>query len=171
MTQADISRATCVGFAIQQVLPCAVVWRAVADQRVLVDATEQRVSRQQASNEAHQRYYSGKKKQFTLKTQLVTDGEYSIQAIGESVPEAAYDKTLSDEVGTLERVPDGCEVDADKGYQGFDKQVKMITVMDTTSGTHRTIPRLLVQTPYQKPKGRELTKPKKPSCRLERHSG
>lgn len=86
----------------------------LADGRALVDATEQPVYRSQ-DNEARKAYYSGKKKAFTLKTQLVPDGEHHIVAISEAVPGAKHDKKLSDEVKTVERLPDGCEADADKG--------------------------------------------------------
>ena len=45
--------------------------------RVLIDATEQRVSRP-GDDATQRRYYSGKKKQHTLKTQLVTDDDHHI---------------------------------------------------------------------------------------------
>jgi DDE superfamily endonuclease len=49
-------------------------------------------------------YYFGKKKAFTLKTQMVTDGAHHIVLISTSVPGAMHDKKLSDEVQTLERL-------------------------------------------------------------------
>lgn len=45
----------------------------LADRRALEDATEQQVYRSQ-DNEKRKKYYSGKKKQFILKTQFVSDG-------------------------------------------------------------------------------------------------
>ena len=45
-----------------------------------------------------------------------------------------HDKKLSDEVKTLERLPDGCEVDADKGYQGMASQVSLVTVCNPETG-------------------------------------
>lgn len=174
LTQPDISRdLRRVLPAIQSVLPCPQVWKIPEDGsasanletvdmeqlvngRVLVDATEQRVSRS-GKNEVRKQFYSGKKKQFTLKTQFLTDDEHHIQAISESVPGAEHDKTLSDELQTVERLPDGCELELDKGYQGIDKLVKWLEVVDIHSGEKRSVARLTVRIPYKKPKGGELT--------------
>jgi len=178
MTQPDVSRdLRRLLPAIQKALPCPQVWQVLesgqdlneqmclrlqelADVRVLVDATEQRVSRP-TDNEQRKQYYSGKKKQFTLKTEIVTDGEHHIKAISESVPGAKHDKTLSDEVRTLDHLPDGCEAEADKGYQGLEKQVSRVTVVDAETGEQQEVPRLMVLTPHKKPKGGELTEAQK----------
>jgi len=178
MTQPDISRdLRRLLPAIQSALPCPEVWKLLesgqaidaaakltleelADGRVLADATEQRVSRSKNS-ETRKEYYSGKKKQFTIKTQFVTDGEHHIKAISASVPGAEHDKTLSDKVRTVEHLPDGCELDADKGYQGLDKQVSQVTVINPETGEQQSVSRLTVQTPYKKPKGSELTEEQK----------
>lgn len=174
LTQPDISRdLRRVLPAIQSVLPCPQVWKILEDEpetanletvsmeqlmngRALVDATEQRVSRP-GKNDVRKQFYSGKKKQFTLKTQFLTDDEHHIQAISESVPGAEHDKTLSDELHTVGRLPDGCELEVDKGYQGIDKLVDWIEVLDTQSGEKLTVARLTVRIPYKKPKGGELT--------------
>lgn len=174
LTQPDISRdLRRVLPAIQSVLPCPQVWKILEDGseianletvameqlvngRALVDATEQRVSRP-GKNEVRKQFYSGKKKQFTLKTQFLTDDEHHIQAISESVPGAEHDKTLSDELQTVERLPDGCELEVDKGYQGIDKLVKWVDILDMHSGEKFTVARLTVRIPYKKPKGGELT--------------
>jgi len=178
MTQTDLSRdLRRVLPVIQVALPCPQVWSLLegsqeisasekltledsANGRVLADATEQRVSRPK-DNETRKVYYSGKKKQFTIKTQLVVDGEHHIKAISESVPGAEHDKTLSDEVRTIAHLPDGCELDADKGYQGLDKQVDQVTVINPETGEQQSVARLIVQTPYKKPKGAELTEEQK----------
>lgn len=128
----------------------------LADGRALVDATEQPVYRSQ-DNAVRKVYYSGKKKAFTLKTQVVTDGEHHIVAISEAVPGAQHDKKLSDEVKTVERLPEGCEADADKGYQGLAQQVPLVTVRNAQTGEEQPVPRLTVQTPIKKPKGHEVT--------------
>lgn len=173
-TQPDVSRdLRRVLPLIAQTIPAPEVWEIVdeedrlteeeilklaqlADGRALVDATEQPVYRSK-DNEKRKKYYSGKKKAFTLKTEFVTDGEHHILAISEAVPGAKNDKKLSDEVRTLEHLPDGCEVDADKGYQGLDKQVALVTVCNPETGEIHQVPRLQVQTPFKKPKGRELS--------------
>lgn len=173
-TQPDVSRDLRRLLPLmQEVLPCPEVWQVVeegetlteaevlklaqlADGRALIDATEQQIYRSQ-ENETRKEYYSGKKKQFTLKTQMVTDGEHHIKAISTAVPGAQNDKKLSDEVKTIERLPDGCEADADKGYQGMAKLVTLITVRNAETGEEQQIPRLTVFTPFKKPKGGELT--------------
>jgi hypothetical protein len=158
---------------IAQMVPAPEVWEVIdeedilseeevlelaqlADRRALVDATEQPVYRSQ-DNEKRKKYYSGKKKAFTLKTEFVTDGEHHIRAISEAVPGAMHDKKLSDGVKTVERLPDGCEVDADKGYQGLDKQVTRVTVRNAETGEEQRVARLQVKTPFKKPKGEDLT--------------
>ena len=67
----------------------------LTDGRALVDATEQRVSRP-SDNETRKQYSSGKNKTFTLKTQLVTDGDHHIVAISTAVPGVMHDKKLGD---------------------------------------------------------------------------
>ncbi|MDP9370906.1 MAG: transposase [Chloroflexota bacterium] len=130
-------------------LPCPVVWEPVpkdqdipaatlltvaqaTDGRVLIDATEQRVARP-GDDATQRRYYSGKKKPHTLKTQLVTDGDHHIRAISTAVPGATHDKPLCDAVRTLDRLPDGVEADADKGYQGLTGQVEVVAGCDVAT--------------------------------------
>ena len=85
MSQTDISRdLRRVMPAIQTVLPCPQVWKFLeseqevaeteklalenlANGRVLADATEQRVYRS-SDSETRKEFFSGKKKQFTIKT-------------------------------------------------------------------------------------------------------
>ena len=73
------------------------------------------------------------------------------------MPGATNDKKLCDEVKTIERLPDGCEADADKGYQGLAKEVMLITMRNAETGEEQQVPRLTVNTPFKKPKGGELT--------------
>ena len=178
-TQTDVSRELRRLLPlIAQIIPVPEVWEIVdeeewlteeevlelaqlADERALVDATEQQVYRPGKSNEERKKYYSGKKKQFTLKTQFVTDGEHHILVVSVSVPGATNDKKLSDRVKTVDRLPDGCEASADKGYQGLDKQVSLVTVRNVETGKEEQVPRLTVKTPFKKPKGGELTEEQK----------
>lgn len=182
-TQSDLSRdLRRLLPLIQRCLPCPVVWEVVAEQqdvptdsclsldqiadgRVLIDATEQRVSRPHDRTQ-QKAYYSGKKRAFTLKTQIVSDGEHYIDAISIAVPGAEHDKSLSDRLQTLSRLPDGCEADADKGYQGLAAQVELVSMSDGATGKTEFVPRLKVQTPFKKPKGQELTDQQKAFNRL-----
>jgi len=155
---------------LQPCLPCPVVWSVAPDpaevptpldpalfpqQRALVDATEQPVARPQ---DALQRpaYYSGKKKAFTLKTQLVSDDDHHIRAISTAVPGALHDKALADQVQTVAQLPDECELLADKGYQGLANQVPLLTIRDAVNGATAAVPRVRVLTPVKQRKGQEL---------------
>ena len=178
-TQSDVSRELRRLLPLmKQVLPCPEVWELVeegaelsqtellaleqlADGRVLIDATEQQVYRPGKDNEERKQYYSGKKKQFTRKSQFATDGQWDIKAISVSVPGAKSDKKLSDGLKTVERVPDGSELDADKGYQGLAKQVERVTVRNVETGQEEQVPRLTVKTPFKKPKGGKLNEEQK----------
>jgi hypothetical protein len=86
----------------------------------------------------------------------VTDGEHHILAISEAVPGKMHDKKLSDHLQTIERLPDGCEAEADKGYQGLAEQVSQMTATDPQTGAEHHVPRLEVKTPFKKPRGKEL---------------
>ena len=174
MTQSDISRdLRRLLPLLKRVPPVPDVWEVIetrqelaeedrlalsdlADGQALVDATEQQVYRSQDSLE-RRAHYSGKKKMFTLKTQFVTDGDHHIEAISESAPGAKNDKKLCDGTRTIDRLPDGCCAKADKGYQGIDKQVSLVTVVNVETGEMKQVPRLTVETPFKKPKGGGLT--------------
>jgi len=132
---------------VVDVLPLEVL----SDGRVLVDATEQRISRASdpARRDAH---YSGKRKACTLKTQLVTDGQHHICAISVAVPGRVHDKTLADDVDTVQRLPDDCEAFLDKGYQGLAEQVD-----DVIDGEGTVVPRFTLKIPFKKPRGLDLS--------------
>jgi hypothetical protein len=177
-TQSDVSRdLRRILPLLKRLLPCPDIWHVteetrdltaeeqlalieLADRQALGDATEQQVYRSQ-DNTTRKAYYSGKKKMFTLKAELVTDGEHHIKAISDAVPGAKNDKKLSDETQTVDRLPDGCHAKADKSYQGVDKQVTLVTVLDTETGESQQVPRLIMETPFKKPKGGELTEEQK----------
>lgn len=173
-SQAEVSRELReVLPALRPCLPCPAVWEPTADApavpgetvltlaqladgRVLLDATEQRVSRP-GDDATQRRHYSGKKKQHTLKTQIVTDGAHHILAISAAVPGATHDKPLCDGLRTLDRLPDGAAVLADKGYQGLAAQVEAVALCDVATREERAQPRLTARTPHKKPRGGELT--------------
>jgi DDE superfamily endonuclease/Helix-turn-helix of DDE superfamily endonuclease len=173
-SQAAVSRALHeVLPVLRACLPCPAIWEPVAAAealpaeavltveqvaggRALIDATEQRVARP-GEDAVQKRYYSGKKQQHTLKTQLVADGEHQIRAISRAVPGATHDKTLCDAVRTVDRLPDGVEGDADKGYQGLAAQVETVAVCDVATRQEQCRPRVTIQTPHKKPRGGELT--------------
>lgn len=88
---------------------------------VLIDSFEQRVQRPQERQEADE-YYSGKKKQHTLKSQVAVD-EYSgeIVDVAESVRGPTHDMTLLRQSALLNRLPAGVGAMGDLAYTGIDK--------------------------------------------------
>ena len=100
--------------------------REVPDLVVIIDTFEQRVQRPQGNDAAGKRsadaFYSGKKKQHTLKSQITLSrptGE--ILDVPESVPGPTSDIKLLEQSGTLQQVPEGVGVTGDLGYVGMDK--------------------------------------------------
>jgi hypothetical protein len=88
---------------------------------VVIDSFEQRVQRPRTRSEADP-YYSGKKKQHTLKSQIAVDeltGE--IVDVADSVPGPTADITLLAQSDLLERLPDGVGALGDLAYVGIAK--------------------------------------------------
>ena len=106
--------------------------------------------------------FSGKQHEFTLKTQLASDGNWHIAAVSVPVPGSIHDKKLCDQLQTLERLPTGCEAAADKGYQGLATDtVSTLSTLDVETGVEKQVPRVKAYTPFKKPKGQELTEEQK----------
>lgn len=88
-----------------------------ADWLAIIDATEQRVER--AKGYATQkRFYSGKKKAHTIKTQIVVNERGRIRDVRDSVPGSTHDLTLLRESGLPAELPEGLTVMGDTGYRG-----------------------------------------------------
>ncbi len=88
---------------------------------VVIDSFEQRVQRPRTRSEADP-YYSGKKKQHTLKSQIAVDeltGE--IVDVAESVPGPTADIVLLEQSGLLTRLPAGVGALGDLAYMGIAK--------------------------------------------------
>jgi hypothetical protein len=108
------------------------------DLAVVIDTFEQPVQRHHDPTEAD-RYYSGKKKRHTLKSQVAVDEETGqIVDVAESVPGPTADITLLKQSKLLERLPAGVGGIGDLAYVGIDK-------------LH---PRGLGATPRRKPRGK-----------------
>lgn len=88
---------------------------------VLVDTFEQRVQRPRDRPTADG-YYSGKKKQHTLKSQIVVDETTgTICHVSESVRGPTADITLLRQSGVLAQLPDGVGIVGDLAYVGVDQ--------------------------------------------------
>lgn len=91
----------------------------VPDLDVVIDSFEQRVQRHRDRTEAD-RYYSGKKKQNTLKSQLTVDA-YSgmIVHVSESVVGPTSDLKLLEDSGLVQALPEGLNGGGDLAYVGI----------------------------------------------------
>lgn len=106
---------------------------------VIIDTFEQRVQRCKDRTQADQ-YYSGKKKQHTLKPQVAVDEhDGTVCDVAESVVGPTADITVLKQSGLLERLPEGVGAIGDLAYIGI-------------AEAH---PRGLGATPRRKPRGNE----------------
>ena len=118
------------------------VLRDVPALAVVIDTFEQRVQRPQGSTTEGTRvadaFYSGKKKQHTLKTQVAVDEETGrFVDVSDSVPGPTADLTVLKDSGLLGRLPPDVGGLGDKAYIGGDNLV----------------PGVAVATPRHKPRG------------------
>jgi hypothetical protein len=88
-------------------------------QRVITDATETPIPRPGASNELRRLYYSGKTKQFTLKTQVSVTADKKFLDISATYPGSFHDKTIMDIEKTIAQFPKQTHQLLDLGYQGI----------------------------------------------------
>jgi transposase len=107
------------------------------DVTVIVDATEQPTYRP-TDRDTQKRYYSGKKKRHTLKTQVVVLPDGTVAGFSDTVPGSQYDKSLFDASGVTDQLDQDEAIMGDSGYQGIQHD-------------HRAV------LPDKKPKGGELT--------------
>jgi transposase len=118
------------------------------DYLAIVDATEQRTER--SSDYATQRkYYSGKRKCHTIKTQVIVNEHGRIRHLSDSVPGSTHDLTLLRQSGMTDELPEGLTVMGDCGYRGMQK----------------AFPRHSVALPYRPKAHQELT----PEEKLHNH--
>jgi hypothetical protein len=93
--------------------------RDIPDLAVVIDTFEQRVQRPR-ERQAADRFYSGKKKQHTLKSQVAVDMQRGlIVDVSASVPGPTADLTLLKQSGLLARLPAGMGAIGDLAYVGI----------------------------------------------------
>jgi hypothetical protein len=123
----------------------------VPELTALVDSFEQRVQRPTDPQE-QRKYYSGKKKAHTLKTQVVVQPDTGLfMDVAESVREPTNDRTLMGESGIGERLPPQTVMGGDLGYLGKAKEAKEEGDMQELG----VMQELEVATPRRKPRGKE----------------
>ena len=100
------------------------------------DGTERPIRRLK-DPQVQKAYYSGKKKQHTIKNNLVINAACKVVLLTPSFEGRIHDKQIADAVGYT--VPSGSDLYQDSGFQGF------------------TRPGINIIQPKKKPKGGELT--------------
>jgi hypothetical protein len=89
-------------------------------EKLIIDATEQRIQR---PKKKQKKYYSGKKKQHTIKTEIQINGVGRIVNISKPYPGKNHDIAIRK---LHDRLPRGSLVLADSGYQGLQETYKNI---------------------------------------------
>jgi transposase len=90
----------------------------LADWLAIIDATEQR-TRRSKDYATQKRYYSGKRKAHTIKTQITVNERGRIRDVRDPIPGSTHDLTLFRESGMRAELPEGLTVMADTGYRGL----------------------------------------------------
>jgi len=87
---------------------------------ILADCTEQRIPRPEKKAKRN-KHHSGKKKAFTIKTQLATTKQGLIVNIGKSIPGRQHDYKLFKTSILPKIIPKNVKLYLDSGYQGVQK--------------------------------------------------
>lgn len=90
--------------------------------KIISDATETRCQRPKKSNDERKMYFSGKKKAFTIKTQITTSKIGRILDVSKSYPGSIHDKSVMERENTIAKIPEEIAHFLDRGYQGIAKQ-------------------------------------------------
>ncbi len=87
---------------------------------ILIDATEQPIQRPSKKSK-RKKYHSGKKKRFTIKTQLAINKQGLIVHLNNSVPGRKHDYKVFQESDLPDIIPKQSKCYLDSGYQGIQK--------------------------------------------------
>jgi len=108
----------------------------------IVDGTERPIQRPKNPQD-QQKYYSGKRKQHTVKNQVVINPKSKrILAVSKTVEGRMHDKTLLEETGLLLKAPPGSKGLGDSAYEGVRKThrwLSLVTPLKKKPGKERTI--------------------------------
>lgn len=88
---------------------------------VITDASESPCNRPQ-DNDVQRKFYSGKQKAHTIKTQITINTAKKIVLVSESHPGSVHDKKILDMDGTIDKLPEKARHMLDKGYVGVDRE-------------------------------------------------
>ena len=87
---------------------------------ILADCTEQKIPRPQKKAKRN-KHHSGKKKAFTIKTQIATNKQGLIVHLGKPVPGRKHDYKIFKESNLPKIIPKNVKAYLDSGYQGVQK--------------------------------------------------
>lgn len=87
---------------------------------LLGDATEQKIPRPEKKGKRN-KHHSGKKKTFTIKTQIIVNGQGLFADISPSIPGRTHDYKLFKESDLPSAIPKDVPIYLDSGYQGVNK--------------------------------------------------
>ncbi len=163
----------CIVPLIEELLPCPEIWEEISEHsreefevvelegafsHVIVDGVEQKINRPQ-DQDTQKKYYSGKKKMHTLKSQIVVTSEHEIKAISVPVPGRIHDKKLYEDLETTQRLPDLTLCSTDKAYIGIDTNIPTLKLKTPEFSIES--PRIIFGIPEKKLKGMELSQEQK----------
>lgn len=109
-------------------------------EEIAIDATENSINRPK-DKETNKKFYSGKKKKHSMKTQITVSYTGKILDVSDSYPGSKHDKVMLDAEKTIDKTTRYSRCFVDKGYLGIDKEHKDKNIL----------------VPFKKPKGGELT--------------
>jgi hypothetical protein len=96
--------------------------------QILADCTEQKIPRPQKKAKRN-KYHSGKKKAFTIKTQIATTKQGLIVNLSKSLPGRKHDYKLFKESKLPKIIPKKTKLYLDSGYQGVQKDFPDLNVV------------------------------------------
>lgn len=88
---------------------------------VMTDASETPCNRP-TGNDIQKKFYSGKQKTHTIKTQITINSNKRILDVSNSYPGSVHDKKIFDLEKTIDKVPPQARHVLDKGYVGVDRE-------------------------------------------------
>lgn len=94
----------------------------------LIDATEQQIPRPKDKRK-RKKFYSGKKKKHTIKTQIIAERNSGlILQLSSSVAGSIHDYKLFQQTKLSKRLPDKIPIHLDKGYEGIKKDFPRLNI-------------------------------------------
>lgn len=112
--------------------------------KVIFDATEQRIQRPKKDNQTRKKYRSGKKKAFTIKTQIIINKKHKIINVSDSFAGSVHDKKIFDLSNTQNKIPKQSVGMGDLGYLGTNTEnlnLKIILPVKKQKGQKKLLSR------------------------------